>query len=167
MHSFHPYVQRRRKRRRIGGRVVERRNIFWGRNVLFTTQVRRGVLRLFGISSAVSPSPPGSSSPWGSAQHQPYPGIPGEEQCPRAALGLLSCQATPATRLLGNLLLAWRGAGTTSQAKAPLLARSGGVCFTWVRRGGWGPGKPHTAGRALWGSLKEDIFFLFVLFFFS
>jgi len=82
MHSFHPYVQRRRKRRRIGGRVVERRTVSQGRNVLFTTQVRRGVLRLFGTSSAVFPSPPGSSSP--PAVPAAYPEIPLRRQAERA-----------------------------------------------------------------------------------
>lgn len=103
MHSFHPYVQRRRKRRRIGGRVVERRTVFRGKNVLFTTQVRRGVLRLFGISSAVFPSPPGSGSPPppapGSARHHRgliLKSLSGEEPCPPAALGLVPCWDTGA-----------------------------------------------------------------------
>lgn len=105
MHSFHPYVQRR-KRRRIGGRVVERRNVFWGKNVLFTTQVRRGVLRLFGISSAVFPSPPGSSSPWASAHHHRGPILKPQEKGGAHGQPWGCSHARPA-RPLGNSLLAW------------------------------------------------------------
>lgn len=91
MHSFHPYVQRRRKRRRIGGRVVERRTDFPGKNVLFTTQVRRGVLRLFGISSVVFPSPPGSAHRHRSWAPKSVPGERGARGQPRgpwAPLGI-------------------------------------------------------------------------------
>lgn len=109
MHSFHPYVQRRRKRRRIGGRVVERRNVFWGKNVLFTTQVRRGVLRLFGISSAVFPSRPGSSSPWASAHH--HHGLILKPQEKSGAHGQpWGCSHARPPRPLGCLgVCSWRG----------------------------------------------------------
>lgn len=64
---------------------------------MFTTQVRRGVLRLFGISSVVSPSPPGSAS----ASHRRSPilkSLSGEERCPQAALRLVPRQGTPRHR---------------------------------------------------------------------
>lgn len=157
MHSFHPYVQRRRKRRRIGGRVVERRNVFWGKNVLFTTQVRRGVLRLFGISSAVFVSPLGSSSPGA---------VPTTTSLFLTSQEKHSAQGSPGAALMpghpGCLgICSWPGgAGATSRAEAACLAGSGGVCFTWVRRGGCSPGE-HTGLKEHCGAGWRRTFFFF------
>lgn len=158
MHSFHPYVQRRRKRRRIGGRVVERRNVFWGKNVLFTTQVRRGVLRLFGISSAVFVSPLGSSS---------RGAVPTTTSLFLTSQEKHSAQGSPGAALMpghpGCLgICSWPGG-----CRSNFPSRSCVSGWLW-----WGllylskerrlqPWRAHRAEGALWGRLKEDFFFFF------
>lgn len=113
MHSYHPYVQRRRKRRRIGGRVVERRTVSQGKNVLFTTQVRRGVLRLFGISSAVFPP--------GSARHHHgliLKSLSGEEWCPRQSWAWSRDGAPPA------MSAAWEFASGIGRSRSKFSSES-------------------------------------------
>lgn len=124
MHSFHPYVQRRRKRRRIGGRVVERRTVLGGKNCLVynSGEERCPKTLWYKLSGVSEPSGQRQRQP----PSQPYPEIPLRRRAVPAGSPAPGPTPghTPPPRLLGKLLLAAAGAGANSQAKAPLLARS-------------------------------------------